>query len=155
MYLRNKKVYFQKDFNHPLSIPTTENRLKTYNTPYGGLQIKLENENTIKGVLLNYQLNWMIDNDKKFQVPPIFKKPLNASFEIKNTNNSYNVIVENIWITTEPKGKQHNQTIESIVAKKDGCCFLKNKKNIRILELIDKNFSQIFLIESFGGELRF
>lgn len=155
MFLRNSKVYFQKEFNHPISFSSAAEGIKSFNTPNGGFQVKLENDNTLKGVMVNYQLNWLITDDKRFKIPPIFKKPINASFEIEKTQGSYKVTVNNIWIATEPKAKQKNLTIESLVAKKDGCCFIKNKKNIKILELIDKNFSTIFLSRSGGGDLRF
>ncbi len=155
MFIRNKKVYFQKEFNHPISFSSAEEGIKSFNTPSGGFQVKLENDKTLNGVMVNYQLNWMITDDKKFKITPIFKKPVNASFEIEKTQSTYKVTVNNIWIAAEPKGKHKNLTIESLVAAKDGCCFLKSKKNIKILELIDKNFSTIFLSRSGGGDLRF
>ena len=155
MFLRNNKVYFQKDFNHPISFTSAAEGIKSFNTPNGGFQVKLENENTLNGVMVNYHLNWLITDDKKFNVPKIFKKPINASFEIKKTQGSYTATVKNIWVAAEPKSKQKNITLESLVSKKDGCCFIKSKKNIKILELIDKNFSTIFLSRAAGGDLRF
>lgn len=94
--------------------------------------------------MVNYQLNWMITSNKKFKITPIFKKPVNASFEIEKTQSTYKVTVNNIWIAAEPKGKQRNLTIESLVAAKDGCCFLKSKKNIKYLNLLIKISVQYF-----------
>jgi len=155
MFLRNNKVYFQKQFNHPVSFSSAKEGMKSFNTPNGGFQVKLEDDNTLNGVMVNYHLNWMITDDKKFKVPPIYKKPMNASFEIEKNQGTYTVTVTNIWIAAPPKSKQTNVTLESLMIAKDGCCFLKSKQKLKVLELIDKNFSKIFLSTAAGGDLRF
>lgn len=39
MFIRNKKVYFQKEFNHPISFSSAEEGIKSFNTPSGGLRL--------------------------------------------------------------------------------------------------------------------
>ena len=155
MFLRNNKVYFQKKYNHPFSLNSLAKDIKSYNTPFGGFQIKQMESNSMKGVMVNYQFNWLILGDKKSKVPSVFKNPANASFEIQKINGSYKVTVDNIWFTSDSKNNKKNITLESLVTRKKGCCFTKSKKYIKILELIDKNFSTVFNSKTKGGNLRF
>lgn len=156
MFLRNNKVYFQKKYDHPFSINSLAKDIKSYDTPYGGFQIKHMEQNSMKGVMINYQFDWLISGDKKPRVSKVFKNPANASFEIEKINgSSYKVTVNNIWFTSDSKNKKNNITLESLVTRKNVCCFIKSKKNIKILELIDKNFSTIFNGKNKSGDLKF
>lgn len=155
MYLRNSKVYFQKTYNHPVSFQSAIEGLRSFNTPNGGFQANLEDENKLNGVMVNFNFDWLIDGNKKIKVPTLFKNPLNASFEIEKKAGSYTVRVTNIWIAGPQASKQKNITIESLFVSKNGCCFLKSKSKLKILDLIDRNFSKIFSSPAAGGELRF
>ena len=155
MYLRNQKVYFQRTYNNPVSFSAAEEGMLSYNTPFGGFQAKMLEDNKLNGVMINYQLDWQTGEKKPFKVPAVYKNPINASFEIEKKQGNYTVTVNNIWIAAPSKGKQKNMVIESLVAKKDRCCFIKSKRNLKILELMDRNFSRIFQTQTYGGDLRF
>lgn len=155
MFLRNSKVFYQKTYNHPVSFQAASEGMRSFNTPNGGFQVKLEDQNTLNGVMVNFHLDWLIDGNTKIKVTPVFKNPMNASFEIEKKSGSYTVRVTNIWIAAPQTSKQKNITIESLFVSKNGCCFLKSKQKLKILDLIDRNFSKIFSSPAAGGDLRF
>jgi len=155
IFLRNNKVYYQKKYNSLVSLTSVEESIKLYNTPYGGFQIKEVNNDVLNGVMVNYQLNWDINQEKPYKVPEMFKQPVNATFEIEKVDNSYTVTVNNIWFTSNQEKKQTNVTLESLVLKKNYTGFLNKKQNIEILALIDKNFTTIFQLQNKHGDLRF
>lgn len=155
IFLRSNKVYYQKKYNSLVSLTAAGKSIKLFNTPVGGFQIKEINNDVLNGVMINYQLNWDISQDKQYKIPETFKQPVNATFEIEKVDNSYTVTVNNIWFTTNLEKKQTNVTLESLVLKKNKTGFLNKKQNIEILDLIDKNFTTIFQLQNKQGDLRF
>lgn len=57
-HLRNGKVYFEKTYNCCGDFAELEKKLKSYNSPNGGFQVKRTGEDTMNGVMVNYNLNW-------------------------------------------------------------------------------------------------
>lgn len=156
MYLRNGKVYFQKSFNSALTSGQVHNKLTDGNTPYGGIQVKQQNEEMINGVILNHQLSWDFDEFRKTKIPTAMKYPANATFEILRKGNVYEVTVHGIWfIDMNPKSKQKNITLESFVVKKGGLVFTKTKTVSELLYMIDHNFNRLFVNKGLGEENRF
>lgn len=155
-YLRNTDVYFQKTYNSSVSFDALEQKLKSYNSPGGGFQVKKTNEEMMNGVIVNYNLNWNYKDLKSRKIADFLKNPVNATFEVEKNGNAYQVTVRNIWFTDvkKPSNKRH-LTLESIVTGKGGVVFTKNKKDLEAMKMIDENFQWIFLMQGSTQDTRF
>jgi hypothetical protein len=155
-YLRNGKVYFQKTFNCAVDFAALEKKLKSYNSPNGGFQIKKTTDETMNGVLVNYNLNWNYKEMKSRKIADFLKNPVNATYEVTKNGNAYQVVVNNIWFmdVKKPSNKSHG-TLESIVTGKGGVVFTKDKKTLEALDMIDENFQWIFQMEGSTKDTRF
>ncbi len=155
-YLRNTDVYFQKTYNSSINFEALEQKLKSYNTPGAGFQVKKTDDNSMNGVILNYNLNWNYKDLKSRKIADFLKNPLNATFEVEKNGNAYQVTVRSIWFADveKPSNKRH-LTLESIVTGKDGVVFTKNKKDLEALKMIDENFQWIFLMQGSTQDTRF
>lgn len=154
--LRNGKVYFQKIYNHLGEFGALDKKLTSYNSPNGGFQVKKVTNETLNGVMVNYNLNWNYKEMKTRKIEDFLKNPANSTFEVARAENGYQVTVNNIWFTDikNPKNKNHI-TLESIVTGKNGVTFTKDKKTMEALQMIDENFQWIFQVEGTTKETRF
>ncbi len=155
-YLRNTDVYFQKVYNSGVNFDALEQKLKSYNAPGGGFQVKRTDENTMNGVIVNYNLNWNYKDLKSRKIADFLKDPVNATFEVEKNGSSYQVTVSNIWFSDieKPSNKRH-VTLESMITGKDGVVFTKNKKDLEAMEMIDENFQWIFMMQGSTQDTRF
>ncbi len=155
-FLRNTNVYFQKTYNSGVNFDALEQKLKSYNSPGGGFQIKRTGENTMNGVIVNYNLNWNYKDLKSRKIADFLKYPVNAAFEVEKNGNSYQVTVSNIWFmdVKKPSNKRH-LTLESMVTGEDGVVFTKNKKDLEAMKMIDENFQWIFMMQGSTQDTRF
>ncbi len=155
-YLRNGKAYFQRTYNAGASFDVLVEKLKSYNTPNGGFQIKKVENDKLNGVLINYHLNWNYKQLKSKKIPAFLKYPANATYEIEKNGNAYQVTVSNIWFSGPVNsGSQHQLTLESMVIGKGGVVFTKNKKALLALQMIDENFQEMFKIIGTTKDMRF
>lgn len=146
--IRNGKMYFQREYNLPVSLNTLETKLRSYNTPQGGFQVKKIDDNNLNGVLINYHLNWDYTDLKRRKIPLFLKQPVNATYKVEKTNNSYIVTVNNIWFKNVTKPNSQKQlTLENFMTGKKGVVFTKNKKDMRALKIMEQNFDDIFMIK--------
>lgn len=156
-HLRNGKVYFEKTYNCCGDFAELEKKLKSYNSPNGGFQVKRTGEDTMNGVMVNYNLNWNYKEMKTRKIADFLKNPANATFEVKKEGEAYQVTVNNIWFSDvkKPSNKRH-LTLEDIVAdKKNRVIFTKDKKAMEALEMIDENFEWIFQLAGSTKDSRF
>ncbi len=155
-HIRNGKVFFQRTYNSPANFEALEKKLRSYNTPGGGFQIKSTENDVMNGVLLNYHLNWNYADKKTRKIADFLKNPVNATFEIKKDGSAYQVTVNNIWFldVKKPSNKSHD-TLENYVTDKSGLLFTKNKKNLEALDMIDENFQYIFNLKGSTQDTRF
>jgi len=149
--LQNGKVHFEKAFNYPASLPALEKRLKSFNDPSSGMQVKDINDTGMKGVMIRYQLDWTSAGFKNRKIPKFLRFPINANFEVIKDNNAYRVRVTNIWFTNmaSPGSNQH-LTLESMTLKKQGMAFTKKKKTMRALNILDENLENMFMLNPSG-----
>ena len=154
-YLRNGQVFYQRTYNTPVSFDALEKKLTSYNTPNAGFQIKKTDGNKMSGVLLNYHFNWTHDNIKARKVPQYLKSPANATFEVEKTDGAYRVTVNNIWFSNTDSKNQKHLTLESIVTGKSGVVFTKEKRPLRVLNMIDGNLQWIFQMQGITKDTRF
>ena len=155
-YLRNGKVYFQKTYNCEVNFAALEKKLQSYNSPNGGFQTKKTTGENMNGVMVNYNLNWNYKEMKTRKIEDFLKNPANGTFEVTQSENAYQVTVNNIWFTDvkKPSNKNH-VTLESIVTGKGGVIFTKDKKTMEALKMIDENFQWIFQLEGSTKDTRF
>ncbi len=155
-HLRNGKAYFEKTYNCCADFAELEKKLKSYNSPNGGFQVKRTDDNTMNGVMVNYNMNWNYKEMKTRKIEDFLKNPANATFEVKKNGEAYQVTVNNIWFTDvkKPSNKKH-VTLESIVADKNKVIFTKDKKAMQALEMIDENFVWIFELAGSTKDSRF
>lgn len=149
--LQNGKVHFEKAFNYPASMPALEKRLKSFNDPSSGMQVKDIYDTGMKGVMIRYQLDWTSSGFKNRKIPKFLRFPINANFEVIKDNNSYRVRVTDIWFTNmaSPGTNQH-LTLESMTLKKQGMAFTKKKKTMRALNILDENLENMFMLNPSG-----
>jgi hypothetical protein len=93
---------------------------------------------------------------KTRKIEDFLKNPANGTFEVTQSENAYQVTVNNIWFTDvkKPSNKNH-VTLESIVTGKGGVIFTKDKKTMEALKMIDENFQWIFQMEGSTKDTRF
>ncbi len=149
--LQNGKVHFDKAYNYPASMPALEKRLKSFNDPSAGMQVKDIYDTGMKGVMIRYQLDWTSAGFKNRKIPKFLRFPVNANFEVIKENNSYRVRVTDIWFTNmvSPGSNQH-LTLESMTMKKQGMAFTKKKKTMRALNILDDNLAHMFMLNPPG-----
>jgi hypothetical protein len=119
-----------------------------YNNPNGGFQVKKTSSETMNGVLINFHLDWNYNDLKTRKIAEFLKKPLNATFEVSKSGQSYQVTVNNIWFmdVKNPSNKRH-ETLEDFALGKGSYVFTKNKKTRQALEMMDENFQTIFYLK--------
>ena len=155
-YLSSGLVFYQKSFAHTLNFSSAEEALTAGNLPHSGLQVKFNENDVIKGVLLNHQVDWQAAGQKKIKVPDILRRPLNASFQIEKDGMGYKVTVRDIWFSdTQSGGKQKNNEIEFLWVQKKGFAFKRDKKTIQAIHYLSDYFSDMFLVKGAVRENRF
>lgn len=145
MHLDVGNVYFQKSFSSTYSHERVKRNLLDNNTPYGGLQVKLQEGTKINGTITSFQLNWDFEDYRKVNVPKTLRYPMNAAFSIVQDGDKYTVTVENIWFADmQTNAKQKNLTLESVVLRKDKLAFIKKRRVSAYLTMMDINFDRLF-----------
>lgn len=157
MHLDNGKVYYQRSFSSSYTHEMVKGNLLDNNTPYGGLQVKLQEGSQIKGTIKSFQLDWDFDDYRKVNVPKTLRYPMNATFSIVQSGDKYTVTVENIWFADMQNNvKQKNLTLESVVLRKDELAFIKKRRVSAYLAMMDINFNRLFSNKVFRQqEVRF
>lgn len=142
---QNRKVHFDKTYPNTISMILLEQKLKSYNDPTSGMQVKSMQEDGIKGVMIRYQLNWTTAGFRNWKIPKILRYPINANFEVVRDNMSYRVRVTDIWFTNiQNPGSQQHLTLEDMVVKPNRLGFTKKKRAMRVLYVLDKNLEEMF-----------
>lgn len=155
-YLKSGIVYFQKSYRQVLSLTNIDKDIIKNNAPNGGLQVKSNDGEIVKGVIVNHQINWQKGSDRKMKVPDIMKRPINASFQIEKDGSGYKVTIQDIWFSLDQSGgKQKNTALESFFIQKSGLSFNKDKNTIKIIYYLSQQFSELFMLEGNQLENRF
>jgi hypothetical protein len=151
-YLSSGTVYFQKSYRQVLSFTNIDNEIIKNNAPNSGLQVKFNDGDVVKGVMVNHQINWQKGSDRKMKVPDVMKRPLNASFQIEKGGSGYKVTVQDIWFAIDQSGRrQKNNELESFFIQNNGLSFKKDKNTIRLIQYLSHQFSSLFILK--GGQL--
>jgi hypothetical protein len=155
-YLKSGTVYFQKSFRQVLSLTNIDKDIIKNNAPNSGLQVKFNDGEIVKGVMVNHQINWQKGSDGKMKVPEIMKRPLNANFQIEKDGSGYKVTVQDIWFSTDQSGRrQKNNELENVFIQNNGLSFKKDKNTIRMIHYLSGQFSELFMLKGNQLENRF
>jgi len=142
---QNRKVHFDKTYPNTISMAFLEQKLKSYNDPTSGMQVKTMQDDGMKGVMIRYQLDWTTAGFRNWKIPKLLRYPINANFEVVRDNMSYRVRVTDIWFTNiQNPGSQQHLTLENMVVKPNGLGFSKKKKAMRVLYVLDTNLEEMF-----------
>lgn len=142
---QNRKVHFDKTYPNTISMAFLEQKLKSYNDPLSGMQVKTMQDDGMKGVMIRYQLDWTTAGFRNWKIPKILRYPINANFEVVRDNMSYRVRVTDIWFTnTQNPGSQQHLTLENMVVKPNRLGFTKKKRAMRVLYVLDMNLEEMF-----------
>lgn len=142
---QNRKVHFDKTYPNTISMTFLEQKLKSYNDPTSGMQVKSIQEDGMKGVMIRYQLDWTTAGFRNWKIPKILRYPINANFEVVRDNMSYRVRVTDIWFTNlQNPGSQQHLTLEDMVVKPNRLGFTKKKRAMRVLYVLDMNLEEMF-----------
>lgn len=144
-YLQNKKIQFEKRLPTTLSMQALEKRLKSFNDPSSGMQVKSLRPDGMNGTMIRYQLDWTTSGFRSRKIPKFLKQPVNATFEVKKEAGGYLVRITNIWFNnTINPGNQQHITLEDMTLRKNGFAFTRKKKVLRALSVMDENLSLMF-----------
>lgn len=154
-FLQSGLVFFQKTYNQSLNFPGIENELTSINSPNSGIQIKFNDGEVIRGVIINHQIDWQKGNTKKLSVPKVMKYPINANFQLEKDKNGYKVTVQDFWFSETQKNKNNNIELESLWVQKNRFSFRKDKNTIKNIHYLSHYFSKMFNVRGITQENRF
>ena len=145
MNLQTGKVFYQNDITSAFNFQKLAEKLKSKEQVYSVFNINSVTQTEIKGTITNFQLNIDEFGVKRKKLEGFLIRPLNAIFNIEAISGSYQVTVRSMWFSNLPGDKNlANKSLESLVSSKNGAIFLNDKKNLRSITVIDKNFDELF-----------
>lgn len=145
MNLQAGKVFFQNNFNGTQNLNKLAEKFKSKQQVYAVFNLNSVNPSEIKGTITNYQLNIDQYGEKRKKLAPFLVRPLNATFNIESVDGKSKVTVSNIWFKSMPgeTGSGH-RNIEAMITSKNATVFLKKKKMLKSIAIIDKNLEELF-----------
>lgn len=145
MQLQTGKVFFQNTFDGNTNLTKLGEKIKSKEQVYSVFNINAVTPTEIKGTITNYQMNIDQFGIKRKKLCPFLAQPLNAIFNIENINGKNIVVVKSIWFKNLPgSANENHQNIEAFVTGKNATTFLKNKKILNSIAIVDKNLEELF-----------
>jgi hypothetical protein len=155
-YLDSGTLYFQKTYKQGVSSTNIDEDIHKNNAPNSGLQVKFNDGEIVKGVMLNHQINWQKSSDRKMKVPDALKRLLNASFQMEKDESGYKVTVQDFWFSIDQSGrKQKNTELESFFIHKNGLSIKRDKNTIGLIRYLSSQISDLLIIKGTQLENRF
>jgi len=145
MNLQAGKVFYQNSFGGGSNLQKLAEKFKSKEQVYSVFNLNSVTLNEIKGTITNFQLNIDQYGVKRKKLAPFLTRPLNATFNIESAEGKNRVTVGSIWFKNLPGDKSlahHN--IETLITSKNGTVFLKKKKNLKSIAVIEKNLDELF-----------
>lgn len=145
MNLQAGKVFYQNAIGNAVNFQKLAERFKSKEQVYSVFNLNSVTPKEIKGTITNFQLNIDQYGVKRKKLAPFLTRPLNATFNIENIDGRNSVTVGSIWFKNLPVDKSlahHN--IETLVTSQNGTVFLKDKKNLKSITVIEKNLDELF-----------
>jgi hypothetical protein len=145
MNLQAGKVFYQNAIGSAGNLQKLAEKFKSKEQVYSVFNLNSVTPSEIKGTITNFQLNIDQYGVKRNKLAPFLTRPLNATFNIENIEGRNSVTVGSIWFKNLPGDKSlahHN--IETLVTSKNATVFLKKKKNLKSIAVIEKNLDELF-----------
>lgn len=145
MNLQAGKVFYQSSTGNTINLQRLAEKIKSKEQVYSVFNLNSVTPSEIKGTITNFQLNIDQYGVKRKKLASFLTRPLNATFNIENSDGKNSVTVGSIWFKNLPGDKSlghHN--IEALVTSKNASVFLKKKKILKSLTVIEKNLDELF-----------
>jgi hypothetical protein len=145
MNLQAGKVFYQNTINSSVNLQKLADKIKSKEQVYAVFNLNSVTPTEIKGTITNFQLNIDRYGEKRKKLASFLTRPLNATFNIESIEGKNSVTVGSIWFKNVPgdKGLAH-LNIEKLVASPNATVFLKNKKDLKSITVIEKNLDELF-----------
>ncbi|MDP2337710.1 MAG: hypothetical protein Q8N05_14955 [Bacteroidota bacterium] len=152
MNLQAGKVFYQNTFGGATNLPNLAVKFKSKEQVYSVFNLNSATSTEIKGTITNFQLNIDQYGVKRKKLAAFLVLPLNATFNIETVAGRNKITVSNIWFKNLPGDKSlGNRNIEAMVTSGSGTVFLKKKKNLKSITVIEKNLDELFSAATGGG----
>lgn len=152
MNLQAGKVFYQNSFGGASNLQKLAEKFKSKEQVYSVFNINSVTPSEIKGTITNFQLNIDQYDVKRKKLESFLARPMNATFNIESVEGKNRVTVRSIWFRNLSGDKSlahHN--IETLVASQNGTVFLKDKKNLKSIAVIEKNLDELFQAATVTG----
>lgn len=152
MNLQAGKVFYQNSFGGASNLQKLAEKFKSKEQVYSVFNINSVTPSEIKGTITNFQLNIDQYDVKRKKLESFLTRPMNATFNIESVEGKNRVTVRSIWfrnISGDKSLAHHN--IEALVTSQNGTVFLKDKKNLKSITVIEKNLDELFQAATVTG----
>ena len=145
MNLQAGKVFYQNYFVGGTNLQRLAERFKSKEQVYSVFNLNSVSANEIKGTITNFQLNIDKYGIKRKKLASFLTRPLNAIFSIESVGDKNRVTVGSIWFKnlSGDKSLEHGN-IETLITSPTATTFLKKKKNLESITVIEKNLDELF-----------
>lgn len=150
--LQAGKVFYQNYFGGATNLQKLAEKFKSKEQVYSVFNINSVTPTEIKGTITNFQLNIDQYDVKRKKLEAFLIRPMNATFNIESVEGKNRVTVRSIWFKNLSGDKSlalHN--IETLVTSKNATVFLKDKKNLKSIAVIEKNLDELFKAATVTG----
>ncbi|HEX7583740.1 MAG TPA: hypothetical protein VF373_03550 [Prolixibacteraceae bacterium] len=143
--LQSGKVFYQSTFSGGTNLRELAEKFKSKEQVYSVFNLNSATSTEIKGTIANFQLNIDKYGVKRKRLAAFLALAMNATFYIESVEGKNRVTVSNIWFKNLPGDKNPgNHNIESQVTSNNASVFLKKKKNLKSITVIEKNLDELF-----------
>ena len=152
MNLQAGKIFYQNAINDGVNLQRLAEKIKSKEQVYSVFNLNSFTPSEIKGTITNLQLNIDQYGIKRKKLASFLTRPLNAMFSVESVGGKNSVTVGSIWFKNIPgdKGLAH-LNIEALVASSNSSVFLKKKKNLKSITVIEKNLDELFKAATVTG----
>jgi hypothetical protein len=152
MNLQTGKVFYQNAVSNSVNLQRLAEKIKSKEQVYSVFNLNSVTPSEIKGTITNFQLNIDQYGVKRKKLASFLTRPLNATFNIESIEGRNSVTVSSIWFKNIPgdKGLAH-LNIETLVTSSNATVFLKKKKNLKSITVIEKNLDELFKAATANG----
>jgi len=152
MNLQAGKVFYQNSFGDGANLQKLAEKFKSKEQVYSVFNINSVTPSEIKGTITNFQLNIDQYGVKRKKLAAFLTMPLNATFNVESVGGKNSVTIGSIWFKNRPGGKSlEHSAIETLITSPTATTFLKKKKNLKSITVIEKNLDELFQAATLTG----
>jgi len=152
MNLQAGKVFYQNSFGGAATLQRIAERFKSKEQVYSIFNLNTVTPAEIKGTITNFQLNIDQYGVKRKKLASFLTRPLNAVFSIESVGGRNRVTVGSIWFNNLPGDKSlAHKNIEALITSPKATTFLKKKKYLKSIAVIEKNLDELFQAATVTG----